>query len=167
MDEGEERRIRDLLAGQQFGVLATAENGRLHTSTIHFAETPDLELVHAIHPASLKAELARTAPAVAFQVDNREVLLASRERFGRLSFEGTLRRIDADDPAAARYRAVFAAKLPVGARLLEHPTVALYVFTPDRLRYAFGGAAPAEVTFDSPRPADDGEPEHGTDGDPA
>jgi hypothetical protein len=155
-----ERQMRDVLAAEHFGVLATLHGGRLHTATIHFAETAELELVHAIRPVTLKAQQAAAEPRVAFQVDNRAVLLESRERFTRISFEGTLRLVPEDDPDYDDYRRSFAAKLPVGDRLLSHPEIALYVLRPSLIRLAIG-AAPAEdvtVTYDAEE-ADEGEDE--------
>ena len=143
MDRAVERQIREVLAGEQFGVLATIFAGRLHTATIHFAETPDLELVHAIQPTSLKAVLAAANPRVAFQVDNRGILLESRERFARISFEGALRAVPDNDPEYESFRHIFAAKLPVGRRLLARPEIGLYVLRPRLIRFAVGGA-PAE-----------------------
>ena len=168
MDPALERQMREVLAAERFGVLVTLHGGRLHTSTIHFAETEEMELVHAIRPATLKAQLAAGNPRVAFQVDNRGVLMESRERFTRIGFEGTLRLVPEDDPDYESYADVFAAKLPVGRRLLAHPDIALYVLRPALIRLAVG-AAPAEdvtVTYEpdndeatlpdgETRPADD------------
>jgi nitroimidazol reductase NimA-like FMN-containing flavoprotein (pyridoxamine 5'-phosphate oxidase superfamily) len=143
VDSAGEKQVRETLAGEHFGVLATLAQGRLHTATIHFAETDDLELVHAIRPATLKARLAGDNPRVAFQVDNRGVLLQSRERFLRISFEGTLRALDRDHPEYETYRRAFTSKLPVGERILTHEDVTLYVLRPSIIRVA-AGAAPAE-----------------------
>src|SRR5215212_10987424 len=168
MDPALERQMREVLAAEHFGVLVTLHGGRLHTSTIHFAETEEMELVHAIRPATLKAQLAAGNPRVAFQVDNRGVLMESRERFTRIGFEGRLRLVPQDDPDYETYADVFAAKLPVGRRLLAHPDIALYVLRPSLIRLATG-AAPAEdvtVTYEldhdevtladeEPHPADD------------
>ena len=143
MDSTGEQQVRETLAGEQFGVLATLAQGRLHTATIHFAETEDLELVHAIRPATLKAQLAAANPRVAFQVDNRGILMQSRERFLRISFEGTLRALEPDHPEYEAYRRTFTAKLPVGERILMHEDVTLYVLRPSVIRVA-AGAAPAE-----------------------
>ena len=151
MDPALERQMREVLAAEHFGVLATLHGGRLHTATIHFAETDELELVHAIRPVTLKARQVAADPRVAFQVDNRGVLLESRNRFTRVSFEGTLRVVPEDDPDYDGYRLAFAAKLPVGDRLLSHPEIALYVLRPSLIRLAVG-AAPAEdvsVTYEA------------------
>jgi hypothetical protein len=150
MDAALEQQMREVLAREQFGVLATLADGRLHTATIHFAETDDLELIHAIQPVTLKAEQAATNPRVAFQVDNRGILMESRVRFTRIGFEGVLTAITDDDPDYGAYRRRFAEKLPVGERLLSHPSIALYVLRPSRIRLAIG-AAPAEditVTYE-------------------
>lgn len=143
MDEELERTAREVLAGEWFGVLVTAAGGRLHTSTVLFAETPGWELVHAIRPATLKAHLSSTAPEAAFQVDNRGVTATDRTRFTRIGFEGMLRRVPRDDRAWQRYHDIYAAKLPFGAAVLDHPEVELYVLTPWTLRVAVG-ARPAE-----------------------
>jgi len=154
MQETREQQIRQVLASQQFGVLATLFGGRLHTSTIHFAETPELELVFAIQPSSLKARLAAGNPRAAFQVDNRAILLESRERFTRISFEGALRHVLAEDPEHDRFRRIFAAKLPVGERLLSHPEIAVYVLSPTTVRFAAGAATPEDipVTYEDDAP---------------
>jgi hypothetical protein len=143
MDETLRQAVREVLAGERFGVLAVAANGRLHTATILFAETPDWELVHAIRPVTLKAQLSAVAPTVAFQVDNRAVTATDRSRFTRVSFEGELRHVPRDDPDWQRYQGVYAAKLPFGGRVLASPEVELYVLTPWTVRVALGGA-PAE-----------------------
>jgi hypothetical protein len=146
MDPTLERQMRDVLAGEWFGVLATLHGGRLHTATIHFAETDELELVHAIRPVTLKAQQAMVNHRVAFQVDNRGVLKESRERFTRISFEGTLRLVPEEHPDYDDYHRVFAAKLPVGERLLAHPEIALYVLRPTVIRLAVGAAPAEDVT---------------------
>jgi hypothetical protein len=145
MDEAMERQMRQVLAKEHFGVLATLFGGRLHTATIHFAETDDLELVHAIRPATLKAEQAAANPRVAFQVDNRGTLMESRERFTRIGFEGLLRRVSRGEPEYEEYRQTFAGKLPVGDRLLSHPDIALYVLRPSVIRLAIGAAAAEDI----------------------
>jgi len=146
MDPALERQMREVLAKEHFGVLATLYNGRLHTATIHFAETEELELVHAIRPVTLKAEQAAANPRAAFQVDNRGILMQSRERFTRIGFEGTLRPLPEDDPDYERCRRTFATKLPVGERLLTHPEIALYMFRPSLIRLAIGAAPAEDVT---------------------
>jgi hypothetical protein len=155
MDPALERQMRDVLAGERFGVLATLHGGRLHTATIHFAETDELELVHAIRPVTLKARQALGNPRVAFQVDYRGVLTESRERFTRIGFEGTLRHVPDDHPDYADYHRVFAAKLPVGERLLAHPDIALYVLRPSLVRLAIGAAPAEDVTITYEYFADD------------
>jgi hypothetical protein len=96
---------------------------------------------------TLKAQQAMVNPRVAFQVDNRGVLTESRERFTRIGFEGTLRHVPDDHPDYADYHRVFAAKLPVGERLLAHPDIALYVLRPSLIRLAVGAAPAEDVTI--------------------
>jgi nitroimidazol reductase NimA-like FMN-containing flavoprotein (pyridoxamine 5'-phosphate oxidase superfamily) len=159
MDQEMEQQMRDVLAKERFGVLATLFSGRLHTATIHFAETDDLELVHAIRRDTLKAEQAAANPRVAFQVDNRGILMESRDRFARISIEGRLHHVPEDDPEYEVYRRTFAQKLPIGDRLLAHPEIALYVLRPSVIRLAIGAAAAEDITVtyvvdDAPQPED-------------
>lgn len=154
MDEGLERQMRGVLAAQQFGVLATLFGGRLHTATVHYAETPQLELVYAIKPASLKAQLVAGNPHAAFQVDNRDAVSSSREGFTRISIEGAVRAVPPDDPNHESFARAYREKLPVGAAILESPEVTLYVLRPSLIRIAVG-AAPAEdiaIAYDDPSP---------------
>ncbi|MGD9890024.1 MAG: pyridoxamine 5'-phosphate oxidase family protein [Dehalococcoidia bacterium] len=146
MDQEMERQMRDVLAKERFGVLATLFGGRLHTATIHFAETDDLELIHAIRRDTLKAEQAAANPRVVFQVDNRGILMESRDRFARISIEGTLHQVPEDDPDYEGYRRTFADKLPVGDRLLAHPEIALYILRPSVIRLAIGAATAEDIT---------------------
>lgn len=146
MDQAMEQQMRDVLAKERFGVLATLFSGRLHTATIHFAETDDLELVHAIRRDTLKAQQAAANSRVAFQVDNRGILMESRERFTRISFEGTLRQVSEVHPEYEDYRRTFADKLPVGDRLLAHPEIDLYVLRPSVIRLAIGAATAEDLS---------------------
>jgi nitroimidazol reductase NimA-like FMN-containing flavoprotein (pyridoxamine 5'-phosphate oxidase superfamily) len=145
-----EQTVRAVLAQERFGVLATAADGRIHTATILFAETPEWELVHAIRPATLKAQLAYAAPEAAFQVDNRAVVDADRTRFVRVGFEGVLRRVPRDDPAWEKLHDVYTAKLPAGRVLLENPEVELHVLTPWTVRVAIGGHPAADMPVGLP-----------------
>ncbi|MFN8556164.1 MAG: hypothetical protein U0531_02025 [Dehalococcoidia bacterium] len=150
-DPDVERVVREVLAAEQFGVLASSADGWLHTSTILFAVTPAWELVHAIRPATLKAQLSYTSPRVSFQVDNRAVVAEDRTRFARIGFEGTLRRTPRHDPSWRSYLDVFAAKYAFAADLLQHAEIDLHVLTPWTVRVAVG-AAPAE-DYNVPPPA--------------
>lgn len=143
MEQALERSLRDVLAAEQFGVLATAADGRLHTSTVLFAETEAWELVHVLRTATLKARLSAESPEVAFQVDNRAVVAEDRTRFTRLGFEGVLRRVRRDQPEWQQYHDVLAAKIAAGALLLQNSEVELYVLTPWTVRAGIG-AQPAE-----------------------
>ena len=154
-----EQQMREVLAKERFGVLATLFSGRLHTATIHFAETDDLELVHAIRRGTLKAEQAAANPRVAFQIDNRGILMESRDRFTRISFEGTLHQVSELHPEYESYRRTFADKFPVGDRLLAHPEIDLFVLRPVVIRLAIGAATAEDITVtyeveDAPRSED-------------
>lgn len=158
MDEATARQLRELMDGERFGVLATCADGRLHTATIHFAVTDRWELVHAIRPETLKAEQAALDPRVAFQVDNRGVLLESRDRFTRIGLEGTLRHVPEGDPDYGRFRRTFAEKLPVGEQLLVRPEIEMYVLTPSRIRLAVGAAPAEEIELQIEPPAPEAPP---------
>jgi hypothetical protein len=150
MNEEIERTARDVLAGEQFGVLAVAAAERIHTATILFAESPDWELVHAIRPPTLKARLSSLAPRVAFQVDNRAVTATDRTHFVRIGLEGALRHVGRDDPGWQRYHDIYAAKFPFGDALLQEPEVELYVLTPAVMRVAVGAQPAVDIALSSP-----------------
>lgn len=147
MDAALERAMRETLAAEQFGVLATIFEGRLHTATVHVAETPELEMVFAIRPTTLKARLADGNPRATLQVDNRAVAVSHPQAFLRLSFEGLLRVVPEDDGEYGFYRKVFADKLPVGEEVLASPGMDLYVLRPFRVRIAQGGNPAQDVTI--------------------
>jgi hypothetical protein len=150
LDAQLERTVRDVLAQEQFGVLATAADGRIHTSTILYAETPEWELIHAIRPATLKAQLAYASPDVAFQVDNRAVVGKDRGGFVRISFEGVLRQVPREHPRWQSYRDIYAKKLTAGGPLLENPEIELHVLTPWTVRVAIGGQAAEDIPITVP-----------------
>lgn len=150
MDEDLAQMVRETLASERFGVLTTVADGRMHSATILFAEAPGWELVHAIRPVTLKAQLGAASPDVVFQVDNRGVTVSDRTRFIRLGFEGELRFVSRNSPTWGRYRDIYAAKLPFGAAILDSLEVELYVLTSHTLRVA-AGARPAE-DFSVPPP---------------
>jgi hypothetical protein len=150
LDPQQERTVREVLARERFGVLATAADGRMHTSTILFAETPDWELVCAIRPLTLKAQLAYASPDVAFQVDNREVVEKDRGGFVRISFEGVLHHIPREHPRWQYYHDVYAKKLPAGGPLLENPEIELHVLSPWTVRVALGGLPSEDIPITMP-----------------
>lgn len=158
MDEDLEQRARDVLAEEQFGVLATAAAGRLHTATILFAASPDWELVFAIRPPTLKAQLAYIAPRVAFQVDNRRVTATDREAFVRIGFEGTLARLERGSEAWQHGHDLFAAKFTFGADLLAQPEIELHLLMPALMRVAVGAHAPTDIEIPAPPPPPASEP---------
>lgn len=139
-------RVLAVLTTEQFGVLATATAEQVHTATILFAVTDHWDVVFAIRPATLKAQMAAASPRVAFQVDNRGVVATDRQAFVRVEFLGKLRSVSAEDPRRPLYLEVFAGKFPFGAALLEEPEIALYALTPERLRMAIGAAPPEDVS---------------------
>ena len=144
--------VLSLLAGERWGVLATHAEGRLHTATVLFAVTPDIEFVFAIRPATLKAQLAYASPEVAFQVDNRAVTETDRTRFARAGFEGDLRRVERDDPAWSGYRDTYAARLPFGRELFDSPEVELHVLTTRTARFALGAGVAEDIAVPAPEP---------------
>src|SRR5581483_2287868 len=145
MDDALERTVREVLARERFGVLATAARGRLHTSTILFAAGPELELVFAVRPATQKAHLASVSPSVAFQVDNRDDVAGDRAGFTRLSFQGSLHRSPHHNALWQHYHDVYAAKLPFGDTLFASPEIELYVLSPTLLRVAIGPRPPQDI----------------------
>jgi hypothetical protein len=151
LDEAHARVVRETLAGEWFGVLVTLDGIRPHTSTVLFAESPDLTLLFTARQGSRKARLLSACPTAAFHVDTRGVVARSPQAFVRIGFSGTARAVPPGHPATAMYRRIYAQKLPPGRVLLAAPDVHLYVFEPETLRLAVGGAAARDFTL--PRPA--------------
>lgn len=143
MNEDLRQRVQALLDSERFGVLATAAAGRIHTATILFASRPGFELVFAIRPVTLKANLAGLSARAAFHVDNRAVTEKDRTAFGRVSIGGILARIPRGDPAWPDLHEAYVTKLPFGVDILRSSEVDIYTLRPDLVRAAFG-AEPAE-----------------------
>ena len=150
MDEATERAVHETLTDERFGVLALAALGRLHTATVLFARTPAGELVYAIRPATLKAQLAAVAPTAAFHIDNRAIADTDRTRFTRIAIEGSMRLVSREDAAWGSYQRVYAEKLPFGEAILANNAVEMYVLTPRIMRVAVGGHSAEDITLSPP-----------------
>lgn len=151
LDEAHAQVVREALAGEWFGVLVTLDGTRPHTSTVLFAESPDLTLLFTARQNSRKAWLLAACPTAAFHVDTRGVVARSPQAFVRIGLCGTAHALPSGHPATAMYRRIYAQKLPPGRVLLAAPDVRLYVFEPETVRLAIGGAPARD--FSLPRPA--------------
>jgi nitroimidazol reductase NimA-like FMN-containing flavoprotein (pyridoxamine 5'-phosphate oxidase superfamily) len=151
LDEAHAQVVREALAGEWFGVLVTLDGTRPHTSTVLFAESPDLTLLFTARRGSRKARLLRACPTAAFHVDTRGAVAKSPQAFVRIAFRGTAQVLPPGHPGTAMYRRLYTQKLPPGRVLLAEPDILLYVFQPATLRLAVGGAPARDFTL--PRPA--------------
>lgn len=151
LDEAHAQVVREALASEWFGVLVTLDGIRPHTSTVLFAESPDLTLLFTARQGSRKARLLQACPTAFFHVDTRGAVGRSPQAFVRIGFGGTARAVPPGHPATAMYRRIYTQKLPPGRVLLTAPDVRLYVFEPETLRLAVGGAPARDFTL--PRPA--------------
>ena len=82
--------LRELFASQQFSVLATWSEGRLHTSIVAFASTNDLGAVLFATPkATRKFHYLTAHPEVSLFVDNRSNDAADLYRVTGVTISGT------------------------------------------------------------------------------
>jgi hypothetical protein len=150
LDEAHARVVREALAGEWFGVLVTLDGTRPHTSTVLFAESADLTLLFTARQSSRKARLLAACPTAAFHVDTRGVVARSPQAFVRIGLSGAAHALPPGHPATAMYRRIYTQKLPPGRVLLAAPDVRLYVFEPEAVRLAVGGAPARDFVL--PRP---------------
>ncbi len=151
LDEAHARVVRETLAGEWFGVLVTLDGMRPHTSTVLFAESPDLTLLFTARRGSRKARLLSACPTAAFHVDTRGTVAKSPQAFVRIAFRGTAHVLPPGHPGTAMYRRLYTQKLPPGRVLLTEPDILLYLFRPEMLRLAVGGAPALDFTLDQDR----------------
>lgn len=153
LDEAHAQVVREALAGEWFGVLVTLDGTRPHTSTVLFAESPDLTLLFTARQSSRKARLLAACPTAAFHVDTRGVVARSPQAFVRIGLSGAAHALPPGHPATAMYRRIYAQKLPPGRMLLAAPDVRLYVFEPETVRLAVGGAPALDFVLSHDRPS--------------
>lgn len=116
--------IRDLLAGQRLGVLATQRDGRSHASLVAFAFSDDMtSVLFATGRATRKYENCQQKDEVALLVDDRGQGEADFHRASAVSVHGQACEVPAD--LRKRYEDLFLERHPYLADFLAAPTCAL------------------------------------------
>lgn len=144
IDQAVRQQIIDLCAGEKFGVLATVEDDQPYTASIRFALTPELDLIVIARSATKKAQNAGHHPAVAFQVDNREVAKTNQAAFTRASFLGDLWLLAADSPDFEPLKRLYLAKLPESEGFFKNPDVNVYWLNTKLIRFNAGSGKPTQ-----------------------
>jgi nitroimidazol reductase NimA-like FMN-containing flavoprotein (pyridoxamine 5'-phosphate oxidase superfamily) len=125
--------------GESFAVFAFAGDGPgdpPYTSVMFFAETSELRLIFATNPKSAKGRHLRDGNGVCAQIDTRGVGLANMAQFARLTVQGRLRTVPADEREGLT--ALYRAKLPNAKVFLELPGVLVYTLEPTHATCARG-----------------------------
>ncbi len=139
--------VREVLRGQQFAVFAFSGGpGAPPSSAVMFcAETPDLELIFATSPGSLKGRYLKDGNGACAQLDTREVGLERMAEFARVTVQGRLRHLDgtARDDA----HAVYTAKIPEAAVFLDRPGVLTCRLEPSLSVFSRGFGERYELEF--------------------
>lgn len=133
--------VREVLREQQFAVFAFAaeSNAPPYCAVMFCAETPDLELVFATSGDSQKAAYLRDGNGACGQLDTRAAGLANPADFARVSVQGHLKQVHAEE--RDDLHRMYAEKIPAAAVFLDRPGVVTYRIRPTRITYArgFGG----------------------------
>lgn len=120
-----DKRLRELNVSQSFAVLATNDNGKVYTSLISFAVTPDLaKLIFATPKNTQKYKNIRSAKDVSLLIDNRSSVrknLMATEAITLIGTASPLRKSKVKDELAA----VFVKKHPELADFIQDGNTAL------------------------------------------
>lgn len=124
--------IRGVCAGESFAVFAFAGDAAgapPYSAVMFFAETPELGLVFATSPGSMKGRHLHDGNGVCAQIDTRGVGLANMSQFARITVQGRLRRVD---PGAERDEllAIYLAKLPNAKVFVDRPGIEVFLVEP-------------------------------------
>ncbi|HTO54411.1 MAG TPA: hypothetical protein VMR50_13590 [Myxococcota bacterium] len=141
--------IRGVCAGETFAVFAFAGAGAgdaPYSAVMFFAETPELELIFATSPGSMKGRFLNPGNGVCAQIDTRGVGLEKMAQFARITVQGRLRVVPAG-PERERLLACYFAKLPHAKVFVERPGVEVYAVEPTRAVCARGLFERFELDF--------------------
>ncbi|HEX2171631.1 MAG TPA: pyridoxamine 5'-phosphate oxidase family protein [Dehalococcoidia bacterium] len=144
LDRTVRQQIEDLCAGEKFGVLATVDDDQPYTASIRFATTPDLDLIVIARAATRKAQNAGHHPAVAFQVDNREITKSDQTQFTRVTFLGDLQQVTPESPEFEELKQQYLAKIPEAAGFFQAPDINLYRLKTRLIRFNSGFGKPTQ-----------------------
>jgi hypothetical protein len=124
--------ILSVCRGESFAVFAfagDAPNAPPYSAVMFFAETPELRLIFATSPGTMKGRHLNPGNGVCAQIDTRGVGLANMSQFARLTVQGRLSRIDAG-AERERLLAVYLAKLPNAKVFVERPGIEVFALEP-------------------------------------
>ncbi len=144
------QRIREVVSAEPFAVFAFAGTpGEPPYSSVMFcAETPELDLVFATSPGSIKTGYLQEGNGVCVQLDNRAVGHRQMERFARVTVQGRLRRVSGADELDELH-ALYRTKLPFAAVFLDRPGVLTYRVSPTRIVFSCGFTERIDLSFGS------------------
>ncbi|MFI5316059.1 MAG: hypothetical protein ACHQ6T_10165, partial [Myxococcota bacterium] len=124
--------ILGVCRGESFAVFAFAAARAAdppYSAVMFFAETPELGLVFATSPGSMKGRYLSAGNGVCAQIDTRGVGLANMSQFARITVQGRLQRV----AAGARrdeLLAIYLAKLPNAKVFVDRPGIEVYLVEP-------------------------------------
>ena len=124
--------IRGICSGETFAVFAFAGDAAgapPYSAVMFFAETPELGLVFATSPGSMKGRHLQPGNGACAQIDTRGVGLENMSRFARVTVQGRLRRVDSGEERQ-RLVAGYLAKLPNAKVFVDRPGVEVYLLEP-------------------------------------
>ncbi|HKC50424.1 MAG TPA: hypothetical protein VKF60_06495 [Myxococcota bacterium] len=124
--------ILGVCAGESFAVFAFAGEGSgaaPYSAVMFFAETPQLGMIFATSPGTMKGRHLQNGNGVCAQIDTRGVGLANMSQFARVTVQGRLRRVD---PGSERDEllALYLAKLPNAKLFVERPGIEVFLLEP-------------------------------------
>jgi len=141
--------ILGICSGESFAVFAFAgdrSGDPPYSAVMFFAETPDLRLIFATSPGSMKGRFLHAGNGVCAQVDTRGVGLANMSQFGRVTIQGRLRIV----PAGAEREellGVYLQKLPNAKVFVDRPGIEVYALVPSHAVCAKGLFERFELDF--------------------
>ena len=124
--------ILSICRGESFAVFAFAGetvSAPPYSAVMFFAETPELRLVFATSPGTMKGRHLLPGNGVCAQIDTRGVGLANMSQFSRVTVQGRLRRVEVGAEHEA-LMAVYLAKLPNAKVFVERPGIEVFVLDP-------------------------------------
>jgi nitroimidazol reductase NimA-like FMN-containing flavoprotein (pyridoxamine 5'-phosphate oxidase superfamily) len=124
--------IRAVCGGESFAVFAFAGetvSAPPYSAVMFFASTPELRLIFATSPGTLKGRHLSPGNGVCAQIDTRGVGLANMSQFARVTVQGKLRRVDAG-AERNELMAVYLAKLPNAKAFVDRPGIEVFVLEP-------------------------------------
>jgi hypothetical protein len=125
--------------GESFAVFAFAGEGAgepPYSAVMFFAETPELGLIFATSPGSMKGRYLRPGNGACAQVDTRAVGLSNMSQFARLTVQGHVRAVAGAE--REQLLAVYLAKLPNAKVFVDRPGIEVYRLDPSHAVCARG-----------------------------